>query len=216
MSKIDFTELAGLLIGHSREGDHDLLQTSQLMEMTDALSQTMPPEVIANARAHICEYLLNNHATAEGNMPVYKKLTEPDEYGLTALDRLRSTINGANYGEESQDASAARRQECFRAVCEKAVEVAAHAGMTEPIFAHMREFANPTPQPSDDDSAEQEPQEIASDWSPAEMEAYMARRDREQGIFHPNMSEPQDGPRGPVVPDNSGFNERPYNPVSDE
>jgi hypothetical protein len=56
----------------------------------------------------------------------------------------------------------------------------------------------------------------ASDWSTSRLEKYFAQRDREQGIFHPNMSEPQSEPRGPIVLDNSGFDERPYNPISDE
>jgi hypothetical protein len=56
----------------------------------------------------------------------------------------------------------------------------------------------------------------ASDWSKSRLEKYFAQRDREQGIFHPNMSEPQSEPRGPVAPDYSGFDERPYNPINDE
>jgi hypothetical protein len=56
----------------------------------------------------------------------------------------------------------------------------------------------------------------ASDWSKSRLEKYFAQRDREQGIVHVDMREPQSEPRGPVAPDNSGFNERPYDPVSDQ
>jgi hypothetical protein len=57
----------------------------------------------------------------------------------------------------------------------------------------------------------------ASDWSTARLERYFSQRDREQGIFHPSMSEPQDGPRGPLVPDHAGFgDERPYDPTTGE
>ena len=58
--------------------------------------------------------------------------------------------------------------------------------------------------------------ERASDWSTSRLEKYFAQRDREQGIFHPNMSEPQSEPRGPVAPDYSGFDERPYDPTTGE
>jgi hypothetical protein len=258
----------GQLTGRSQWHDNDLALCTWLMDAANKLevSGRISPEVAAQSRAHIADYVVKQHVAE--NPRAYRALRKEDEEGVSGIDELRNRIAGYDR-DESDGASEERRTDAFR----KLVTTAADVGFAENVVNPQqyeflmsvaapeetqavrqatlvppkddggpREIGGDVLVPANDEQRDEvaiqlwlqrqdggapnapEPEPAvtgenegrASDWSTSRLEKYFAQRDREQGIVHPNMSEPQDGPRGPIVPDHSGFDERPYNPTTDE